>query len=188
MNRSLNTGFLVWNYLILTDDIFWVFIARDGQKKSYNYVGGPNYEEEWPPSSSGKKSFIIQVLSCDIPYPGITVDVMDPTGKYTVAKSDAKGQVRICGPAGTYSIYASDGWSAQSKTWEWNGKGRKQVKNVVLGLLKDVRNCFYDAAVTTSSSAKTHSASIAKESVLSARFHQGEGHFLHRVKGGTHNC
>ena len=116
----------------LTDDVFWVIVSRDGQKKTYNYVGGPNYAEEWPPTTRGKRYFTIQVLSCDIPYPGITVDVRDPQGKYTISKSDPGGQVRICGPAGTYSIFASDGWSYQSKSFEWDGKGKKQVKNIVL--------------------------------------------------------
>lgn len=31
----------------ITDDIYWVVVPRNGDK-AYNYVGGPNYETEWP--------------------------------------------------------------------------------------------------------------------------------------------
>ncbi len=115
----------------LTDDVYWVIVSRDGSKPAYNYIGGPNVEDDWP-RYSGKNYFMVEVLSCDIPYPGITVDVQDPFGKYTVGKSDAKGLVKIIGPAGEYSIYASDGWSFQSKTFNWDGEGTDQVKKVVL--------------------------------------------------------
>jgi hypothetical protein len=60
------------------------------------------------------------------------VDVQDPTGKYIVGKSDDEGKVLVTGPAGNYSIYASDGWSAQSKSFEWNGEGNDQTKDIVL--------------------------------------------------------
>ncbi len=115
----------------LTDDIYWVIVARDGSKPAYNYVGGPNYEEEWP-RPDGQAYFMVEVRACDAPYPGVPVDVQDPEGKYTVGKSDAQGQVKITGPAGRYSIYASDGWSFQSKSFDWDGKGTDQVKAVVL--------------------------------------------------------
>lgn len=31
----------------ITDDVYWIIVPRDGDK-AYNYVGGPNYENEWP--------------------------------------------------------------------------------------------------------------------------------------------
>lgn len=114
-----------------TDDIYWVIVARDGSKPAYNYVGGPNYEAEWP-RPGGTAYFLVEVRSCDQPYPGITVDVQDPNGHYTIGRSNANGQVRITGPAGMYSIYASDGWSFQSKSFLWNGKGTDQIRPVVL--------------------------------------------------------
>ncbi|MEL6805900.1 MAG: hypothetical protein AAFO91_19205, partial [Bacteroidota bacterium] len=64
--------------------------------------------------------------------PGITVDIQDPTGKYIVGKSDAEGKVLVDGPAGNYSIYASDGWSAQSKSFQWDGQGTDKEKDIVL--------------------------------------------------------
>ena len=32
----------------LSDDIYWVIVPRDRISPAYNYVGGPNFEEEWP--------------------------------------------------------------------------------------------------------------------------------------------
>ena len=115
----------------LTDDIYWVIVPRNGDGNVYNYVGGANYEDDWP-RTSGQAYFNVEVRSCDLPYPGITVEVQDPNGKYTVGKSDASGIIKITGPAGLYSIYASDGWSSQSKSFEWDGQGTDQVKAVVL--------------------------------------------------------
>lgn len=31
----------------ISDDVYWVIVPRNGDK-AYNYVGGPNYEPEWP--------------------------------------------------------------------------------------------------------------------------------------------
>ncbi len=115
----------------LTDDIFWVIVPRDGSSPAYNYIGGPNIGDIYH-IVEGDTYFTIVVKSCDEPYPGITVDVQDPTGKYIVGKSDANGEVLITGPAGNYSIYASDGWSSQSKNFQWDGKGKDQARNVVL--------------------------------------------------------
>ena len=115
----------------LTDNIYWVIVPRDGEKEAYNYIGGANVEDEWP-RTAGETFFMIEVLSCDVPYPDITVEVQDPNGKFIVDKSDEKGLVKIKGSAGLYSIYASDGWSAQSKSFEWDGKGDDQVRKVVL--------------------------------------------------------
>ncbi|MEL7340636.1 MAG: hypothetical protein AAGM67_09135 [Bacteroidota bacterium] len=115
----------------LTDDVYWIVVPRSGDKAAYNYIGGPNVGHSFH-TVEKDTYFTIVVKSCDVPYPGITVDVQDPTGKYIVGKSDAEGKVLIEGPAGTYSIYASDGWSAQSKTFQWDGQGKDQVRNVVL--------------------------------------------------------
>lgn len=115
----------------LTDDIYWVIVPRDGKGDVYNYVGGANYEEEWP-RIYAQTYFNIEVKACDLPYPGITVDVQDPNGSYIVGKSDAAGRVQITGPAGTYAIFASDGWSSQSKSFTWDGQGSDQVHTVVL--------------------------------------------------------
>lgn len=115
----------------LTDDIYWVIVPRDGQGEVYNYIGGANVEDEWP-RPEGEAYFFVEVKSCDLPYPGITVDVQDPNGKYLVGKSNAAGRVKVAGPAGLYSIYASDGWSSQSKSFEWDGQGTDQVRAVVL--------------------------------------------------------
>lgn len=115
----------------LTDNIYWVIVPRDGKTPAYNYIGGPNVEDNWP-RYADEEYFVIEVKSCSEPYPGITVDVQDPDGKYFVAKSNEDGQVIVTGPAGNYSIYASDGWSYQSKTFKWDGKGQDQVKAVVL--------------------------------------------------------
>jgi len=114
-----------------TDDLYWVVVPRNGETPAYNYPGGPNYEEKWP-RPPGTAFFRVEVRACGQPYPGITVDVQDPNGKYTVGKSDAQGRVKISGPAGLYSIYASDGWSFQSKSFQWDGEGTNQVKEVVL--------------------------------------------------------
>lgn len=113
-----------------SDDIYWVIVPRRGGAV-YNYIGGPNVEDEWP-RGSGEKFFTIQILSCNEPYPGVPVDVQDPDGKFYVEKSDANGQVKVQGPAGLYYIYASDGWSFQSTRYDWDGKGNTQVKNAVL--------------------------------------------------------
>ena len=115
----------------LTDDIYWIIVPRDGQGKVYNYIGGANVEDEWP-RPEGETYFSVEVKSCDLPYPGITVDVQDPNDHYIVGKSNAAGLVKITGPAGLYSIYASDGWSSQSKRFEWDGQGTDQVREVVL--------------------------------------------------------
>ncbi len=115
----------------LTDDIFWVIVPRDGSGPIYNYIGGPNVGDIYH-IVEGDTYFTIMVKSCDEPYPGITVDVQDPTEKYIVGKSDVDGRVLITGPAGNYSIYASDGWSSQSKSFQWDGKGKDQVRKVVL--------------------------------------------------------
>jgi len=115
----------------LSDDIYWVIVARDGQSSTYNYIGGPNVEDNWP-RIQDNEYFTVEVKSCADPYPGITVDIQDPNGNYIVDKSDEKGEVKVTGPAGTYSIYASDGWSSQSKTFVWDGKGQDQTKAVVL--------------------------------------------------------
>ncbi len=115
----------------LTDDIFWMIVPRDESKPAYNYIGGPNVGDIYHIEEE-EAFFTIVVKSCDEPYPGITVDVQDPTGKYIVSKSDEEGKVLITGPAGNYSIYASDGWSFQSKSFEWDGEGNDQVRNVVL--------------------------------------------------------
>jgi hypothetical protein len=115
----------------LTDDIFWVIVPRDGSGPAYNYIGGPNVGDIYH-TVEGDTYFTIVVKSCDEPYPGITVEVQDPAGKYIVGKSDADGKVLITGPAGNYSIYASDGWSYQSKSFQWDGEGKDQARNVVL--------------------------------------------------------
>ncbi len=115
----------------LTDDIFWMIVPRDGNKPAYNYIGGPNIGDSYHIVEQDVY-FTLIVKSCDIPYPGITVEVQDPTGKYIVGKSDAEGKVLITGPAGNYSIYASDGWSAQSKRFEWDGTGKAQRREIVL--------------------------------------------------------
>lgn len=115
----------------LTDDIFWIIVPRDGSGPAYNYIGGPNVGDIYHVVEEDAY-FTIQVLSCDEPYPDITVDVQDPTGKYIVSKSDADGKVLITGPAGNYSIYASNGWSAQSKSFQWDGKGTDQTRDIVL--------------------------------------------------------
>ena len=115
----------------LTDNIYWAIVPRDAGKPAYNYIGGANVEENWP-RIQDQPYFSVEVLSCDLPYPDITVEVQDPDGKFIVEKSDAAGQVKISGPAGTYSIYASDGWSAQSKSFAWDGKGNETVKKFVL--------------------------------------------------------
>lgn len=115
----------------LTDDIYWVIVPRDGEGKVYNYIGGANVEDEWP-RPEGETYFSVEVKSCDLPYPGITVDVQDPNGNYIVGKSNAAGLVKITGPEGLYSIYASDGWSSQSKSFEWDGQGTDQVRTVIL--------------------------------------------------------
>jgi len=109
-----------------------MIVPRDGSGPAYNYIGGPNVDEESYFVFEGDRYFTIIVKSCDVPYPDITVDVQDPTGKYIVGKSDTEGKVLITGPAGAYSIYASDGWSAQSKTFEWDGEGKDQTKNIIL--------------------------------------------------------
>ncbi|MEL6253308.1 MAG: hypothetical protein AAFR87_14955 [Bacteroidota bacterium] len=115
----------------MTDDIFWIIVPRNGEGEVYNYVGGPNFDDEWPPYIE-EIFFTILVKSCDEPYPGVPVDVLAPNGKYIVGKSDAKGEFKVNGPAGNYSIYASDGWSFQSKSFEWDGQGNDQVRPVVL--------------------------------------------------------
>ena len=114
----------------LTDDIYWVIVPRDGSP-AYNYIGGPNVGDHFHVVEKDAY-FTIVVKSCDLPYPGITVDVQDPDGKYIVGKSDANGKVFITGPAGNYSIFASDGWSSQSKSYQWDGQGNDQTKDVVL--------------------------------------------------------
>lgn len=115
----------------LTDDIYWVIVARDGSRPAYNYIGGPNVGDIYHIVEEDTY-FTILVKSCDEPYPGITVDIQDPTGKYIIGKSDEAGKVPVNGPAGTYFIYASDGWSTQSKTYVWDGKGKDQVKDIIL--------------------------------------------------------
>lgn len=115
----------------LTDDIFWVIVPRNGSDPAYNYIGGPNIGDIFHIVEEDTY-FTILVKSCDIPYPGITVEVQDPTGKYIVGKSDAAGKVLITGPAGDYSIYATDGWSSQSKSVQWDGTGKAQLRNIVL--------------------------------------------------------
>lgn len=115
----------------LTDDIYWIIVPRDGNEPAYNYIGGPNVENEWP-RHQDDAFFRVQVKACGLPYPGITVDVRDPNGRYIVGKSDAQGYVMVTGPAGLYSIYASDGWSYQSKSFHWNGQGTEMVKAVEL--------------------------------------------------------
>lgn len=115
----------------LTDDIFWVIVPRNGEDPVYNYIGGPNVGDIYHIVELDT-FFTILVQSCDIPYPDITVEVQDPNGKYIVNKSDAEGKVLITGPAGTYSIYASDGWSSQSKTFDWDGTGNERSKAVIL--------------------------------------------------------
>ncbi len=115
----------------LTDDIYWVIVPRDGAGEVYNYIGGANVEDEWP-RPGGEAYFFVEVKSCDLPYPGITVDIQDPDGNYIVGKSDDTGRVRVTGRAGLYSIFASDGWSSQSKSFDWDGKGTDQVRAVVL--------------------------------------------------------
>jgi hypothetical protein len=133
----LNGESLAQNWLFglelfdLTDDIYWAIVPRDGKKAAYNYIGGANVEDEWP-RPEGLVHFNVLVESCQQPYPGVPVDVMDPNGKYTVGKSGPDGKFRVTGPAGKYSIYASDGWSFQSKSFEWDGKGTNQVKTVTL--------------------------------------------------------
>ncbi|MBX2871559.1 MAG: hypothetical protein KTR30_05650 [Saprospiraceae bacterium] len=130
--ESLATNWILGLELFdLSDDIYWVIVPRDGQGEVYNYIGGANVEDEWP-RPGGEAYFFIEVKSCDLPYPGITVDVQDPNGNYIVGKSNAAGVVKITGPAGLYSIYASDGWSSQSKSFEWDGQGTDQVRAVVL--------------------------------------------------------
>ncbi len=108
-----------------------MIVPRDGNKPAYNYIGGPNIGDSYQIVEQDAY-FALIVKSCDIPYPGITVEVQDPTGKYIVRKSDAEGKVLITGPAGNYSIYASDGWSAQSKRFEWDGTGKAQRREIVL--------------------------------------------------------
>lgn len=115
----------------LTDDIYWVIVPRNGEDAVYNYIGGANVEDEWP-RPEDLPHFTIMVKSCDVPYPGITVEVQNPEGKYTVGKSNENGRVKIMGHAGTYSIYASDGWSYQSKRFEWDGIGIDQEHPIVL--------------------------------------------------------
>lgn len=115
----------------LTDDIYWVIVSRDGSVAPYNYIGGANVEDEWP-RTSGEAYFTIVVKSCDQAYPDISVEVQDPEGNFFIASSDGAGEVRVTGPAGQYSIYASDGWSYQSKSYQWDGKGTTGVRNVVL--------------------------------------------------------
>lgn len=115
----------------LTDDIYWAIVPRDGSGPAYHYIGGPNVGDIYHIVEE-ETYFTIVVKSCDIPYPDILVDVQDPNGKYIVGKSDSEGKVLVNGPAGTYAIYASDGWSAQSKTFEWNGEGTDQMKNIIL--------------------------------------------------------
>lgn len=115
----------------LTDDIFWTIVPRNGEGEVYNYVGGPNFDDEWPPYIE-ETYFTILVKSCDEPYPGVPVDVLAPNGKYITGKSDAKGEFKVNGPAGNYSIYASDGWSSQSKSFQWDGVGNDQIRPVVL--------------------------------------------------------
>lgn len=115
----------------LTDNIYWILVDRKGEKPTYNYIGGANVEDEWP-RTTGTNFFTIEIQSCQEPYPGITVDVQDPNGKYIVGKSDKRGQVRITGPVGVYSIFASDGWSAQSKSFDWDGYRSEQVKIITL--------------------------------------------------------
>ncbi|MEO1714614.1 MAG: hypothetical protein AAFU60_14885, partial [Bacteroidota bacterium] len=115
----------------LTDDIFWMIVARDGSKPAYNYIGGPNVGDIYHIVEE-ENYFTIIVKSCDIPYPDITVEVQDPDGKFIVNKSNDQGEVLVNGPAGTYSIYASDGWSYQSKSFEWDGTGKDQTKNIIL--------------------------------------------------------
>lgn len=115
----------------LTDDIFWVIVPRDGSGPAYNYIGGPNVGDIYHIVEEDAY-FTIVIKSCDEPYPNITVDVQDPTGKYIVGKSDAEGKVLVTGPTGNYSIYASDGWSSQSKSFQWDGTGITQTKDIVL--------------------------------------------------------
>ncbi|MEL6593764.1 MAG: hypothetical protein AAFQ68_26925 [Bacteroidota bacterium] len=114
----------------LTDDVYWIIVPRSGGQ-AYNYIGGPNVGDSFH-TEEKDAYFTIIVKSCDVPYPGITVDIQDPTGKYIVGKSDAEGKVLVEGPAGNYSIYASDGWSAQSKSFQWDGQGTDKEKDIVL--------------------------------------------------------
>lgn len=130
--ESLSTNWIFGLELYdLTDDIYWVIVPRDGQGQVYNYIGGANVEDEWP-RSGGEAYFFVEVKSCDLPYPGITVDIQDPDGNYIIGKSDNAGRVRVTGRAGLYSIFASDGWSSQSKSFDWDGEGTDQVRAVVL--------------------------------------------------------
>lgn len=115
----------------LTDDIYWIIVPRDGSSPAYNYIGGPNIGDIFHIVELDA-FFTIVVKSCDVPYPDITVDVQDPSGKYIVGKSNGEGKVFITGPAGNYSIYASDGWSAQSKSFEWDATGTDQLRNIIL--------------------------------------------------------
>jgi hypothetical protein len=115
----------------LTDDIYWIIVPRDGSSPAYNYIGGPNIGDSFHIVEQDAY-FTIVVKSCDVPYPDITVDVQDPTGKYIVGKSNAEGKVFITGPAGNYSIYASDGWSSQSKSFQWDATGTDQLRNIIL--------------------------------------------------------
>lgn len=115
----------------LSDDIYWVIVARDGKKAAYNYIGGANVEDEWP-RTIAEPYFSVRVESCGEGYPGITVEMQDPIGKFFVAKSDEEGYVKVTGPKGTYSLYASDGWSFQSKSYDWGGEGSTDVKVLTL--------------------------------------------------------
>ena len=115
----------------LTDDIYWVIVARDGKKPAYNYIGGPNVEDEWP-RITGEPYFRVRVEACEEGYAGITVEIQDPNGRFWVGKSDQEGYVKVSGPEGTYFLYASDGWSFQSKSYDWDGAGTTEVKVLVL--------------------------------------------------------
>ena len=56
----------------------------------------------------------MRVEACEEGYAGITVEIQDPNGRFRVGKSDQDGYVKVSGPKGAYSLYASDGWSYQS--------------------------------------------------------------------------
>lgn len=130
--ESIRENWIFGLYLFdLTDDIYWAIIRRNGSQPAYHYIGGPNVGDIYHVIEQ-ETFFTIQVQSCEEPYPGVPVDIQDPTGKFIVNRSDENGNVLVTGPAGTYSIYASDGWSFQSKTFEWDGTGKEQLKTVVL--------------------------------------------------------
>lgn len=87
----------------------------------------PVEEEACPPCPY----FIIQIMACGQPYPGVPVDVHTPDDDYLFDYSDENGQVFVYGDAGYYEIFASDGWSYQSTSYTWDG-GCNRVRYVHL--------------------------------------------------------